>query len=109
MTYVKNSKYDFKQLDITIDRYIVDSTTGNSNDQHILFEIIPTMHKLINSIRRTKIWPVKLVTQESRDFPVAGQDNDSQGFRDNFTTIKTGLQTAQSEISTLQTQYSKIK
>ena len=43
------------------------------------------------------------------DFPVAGQDNDSQGFRDNFTTIKTGLQTAQSEISTLQTQYSKIK
>ena len=23
------------------------------------------------------------------DFPVAGQDNDSQGFRDNFTNIKT--------------------
>lgn len=37
MTYIKNSKYDFKQLDITIDRYIVDSTTGNSNDQYILF------------------------------------------------------------------------
>ena len=37
MTYVKNSKYDFKQLDITIDRYIIDSTTGNSNDQYILF------------------------------------------------------------------------
>ena len=35
MTYVKNSKSDFKQLDITIDRYIVDSTTGNSNDPHI--------------------------------------------------------------------------
>lgn len=37
------------------------------------------------------------------DFPVAGQDNDSQGFRDNFTIIKTGLATANSEISVLQT------
>ena len=27
-------------------------------------------------------------------YPVAGQDNDSQGFRDNFTIIKTGLATA---------------
>ena len=24
-------------------------------------------------------------------FPVAGQDNDSQGFRDNFSNIKTSL------------------
>ena len=36
-------------------------------------------------------------------YPVAGQDNDSQGFRDNFTIIKTGLATATSEITTLQT------
>jgi hypothetical protein len=35
-------------------------------------------------------------------FPVAGQDNDSQGFRDNFSLIQTALATAQSEISTLQ-------
>ena len=42
------------------------------------------------------------------DYPVAGQDNDSQGFRDNFSLIKTGLQTAQSEISTLQTNTAKL-
>lgn len=36
-------------------------------------------------------------------FPVAGQDNNSQGFRDNFNYIKTGLTTAASEITTLQT------
>jgi hypothetical protein len=36
-------------------------------------------------------------------FPIAGQDNDSQGFRDNFATIKTGLQTAHDEITELQT------
>ena len=36
-------------------------------------------------------------------YPVAGQDNDSQGFRDNFTIIKTGLGTAATEITTLQT------
>lgn len=36
-------------------------------------------------------------------FPVAGQDNNSQGFRDNFDYIKTGLATAASEITTLQT------
>ena len=24
-------------------------------------------------------------------FPVAGQDNDSQGFRDNFSTIRNGI------------------
>jgi hypothetical protein len=35
-------------------------------------------------------------------FPIPGRDNDSQGFRTNFTTIKTGLQTAASEISILQ-------
>lgn len=36
------------------------------------------------------------------DFPVAGQDNDSQGFRDNFTVIQTALATAASEITVLQ-------
>lgn len=35
-------------------------------------------------------------------FPVAGQDNDSQGFRDNFSTIKDALQDAYNEISDLQ-------
>lgn len=36
-------------------------------------------------------------------FPVAGQDNDSQGFRDNFNLIKDGLEVAKTEISSLQT------
>lgn len=36
-------------------------------------------------------------------YPVAGQDNDSQGFRDNFTAIQAGLATAKSEITALQT------
>ena len=40
-------------------------------------------------------------------YPVAGQDNDSQGFRDNFSTIKTNFTTAKSEISTLQTNTAK--
>ena len=35
-------------------------------------------------------------------YPVAGQDNDSQGFRDNFNSIKDALSTAKVEISTLQ-------
>jgi hypothetical protein len=35
-------------------------------------------------------------------FPIAGQDNDSQGFRDNFTNIKTNLGYAQAELSDLQ-------
>jgi len=35
-------------------------------------------------------------------YPVAGQDNDSQGFRDNFSIIKQGLATAASEITNLQ-------
>jgi hypothetical protein len=36
-------------------------------------------------------------------YPVAGQDNNSQGFRDNFGVIKTGLGQASTEISALQT------
>lgn len=35
------------------------------------------------------------------NYPVAGQDNNSQGFRDNFSYIKTGLQTAASELDEL--------
>lgn len=36
-------------------------------------------------------------------FPVAGQDNSSQGFRDNYTAIISQFQTAKTEISELQT------
>jgi hypothetical protein len=35
-------------------------------------------------------------------YPVAGQDNNSQGFRDNFTNIKTNFEYASSEITDLQ-------
>ena len=35
-------------------------------------------------------------------FPVAGQDNNSQGFRDNFTNTRTNFQFAQEEINDLQ-------
>jgi len=42
------------------------------------------------------------------DFPVAGQDNDSQGFRDNFQIIKDGLATAGSEITVLQNSAAKL-
>jgi hypothetical protein len=35
-------------------------------------------------------------------YPIAGQDNDSQGFRDNFTNIKNNLASAKLEIEELQ-------
>lgn len=35
-------------------------------------------------------------------YPIAGQDNNSQGFRDNFTNIKTNFQYAEDEITDLQ-------
>lgn len=35
-------------------------------------------------------------------YPVAGQDNDTQGFRDNFNYIKTALTTTGTEITALQ-------
>ena len=38
----------------------------------------------------------------NQNFPVAGQDNNSVGFRNNFTYIKTGLATAAGEITALQ-------
>lgn len=41
-------------------------------------------------------------------YPVAGQDNDSQGFRDNFTIIKDNFTFAKSEIETLQSDTAKL-
>ena len=38
----------------------------------------------------------------NEQFPVAGQDNDTQVFRDNFDTIKTSFRNAQQEITDLQ-------
>lgn len=35
-------------------------------------------------------------------YPIAGQDNDTKGFRDNFTSIKNNFTTAASEITALQ-------
>ena len=35
-------------------------------------------------------------------YPVAGQDNDSQGFRDNFTNLKSALDIAKAEITDLE-------
>jgi len=37
MITLRNRTYDFKNLDIEIDRYIIDSVVGNSNDQYIMF------------------------------------------------------------------------
>lgn len=47
-------------------------------------------------------------TEIDTGFPVPGQDNDSQGFRDNFDNIKTNLDTAKTEIETLQDTTVKI-
>ena len=41
-------------------------------------------------------------------YPVAGVDNDTQGFRDNFTIIKDGLAVAASEITSLQDNTAKL-
>ena len=38
----------------------------------------------------------------NENFPVAGQDNDTQVFRDNFDSIKTALSTAKTEITVLE-------
>lgn len=37
-----------------------------------------------------------------QDYPIAGKDNDSQGFRDNFGYIKNSLEAAKTEIDNLQ-------
>ena len=34
---IKNSNFDFKNLDFDIDRYIVQRTDGNNKEQYILF------------------------------------------------------------------------
>ena len=47
-------------------------------------------------------------TNLDETYPVAGQDNNSQGFRDNFTTIKTNFSTAKTEIEALQTNTAKL-
>ena len=39
-------------------------------------------------------------------FPVAGVDNDSQGFRNNFSRIKTSLENAEGRIGTLESSIS---
>ena len=44
----------------------------------------------------------------NENFPVAGQDNDTQTFRDNFDTIKTNFRSAQEEITDLQLYTAKI-
>ena len=38
----------------------------------------------------------------NENFPVAGQDNDTQVFRDNFDTIKTSLRYAKEELEVFQ-------
>ena len=43
-----------------------------------------------------------------QNYPVAGQDNNSQGFRDNFTVIKTAFTTAKAEIIALETNTAKL-
>lgn len=47
-------------------------------------------------------------TDIDTEFPVPGQDNDSQGFRDNFTTIQENFAAAKTEIETLQTETVKL-
>ena len=41
-------------------------------------------------------------TGVNAEYPVAGQDNDSQGFRDNFSILKTNFVAAKTEIEELQ-------
>lgn len=52
------------------------------------------------TIRNTSAIPYNSIQE---NYPVAGIDNNSQGFRDNFYYIKTGLSTASSEITLLNT------
>ena len=44
----------------------------------------------------------------NENFPVAGQDNDTQVFRDNFDTIKTSFNAAKTEITDLQNNTAKL-
>lgn len=47
-------------------------------------------------------------TNIDETYPVAGQDNNSQGFRDNFSTIKNNFTAAKAEIETLQNSTAKL-
>lgn len=47
-------------------------------------------------------------TQIDGAFPIAGRDNNSQGFRDNFTNIKNALSVAESEITALELNTAKL-
>jgi hypothetical protein len=47
-------------------------------------------------------------TNLDETYPVAGQDNNSQGFRDNFTNIKANFTAAKAEIETLQNNTAKV-
>lgn len=44
----------------------------------------------------------------NENFPVAGQDNDTQVFRDNFDTIKTNFSAAKTEITDLQDNAARV-
>lgn len=48
-----------------------------------------------------------VTTNIDETYPVAGQDNNSQGFRDNFNNIKIALGQAKSEIEALETNTAK--
>lgn len=47
-------------------------------------------------------------TDIDAEYPVAGVDNDSQGFRDNFSVIKNSLATAKSEVTALEQNSAKL-
>lgn len=47
-------------------------------------------------------------TSIDEEFPIAGKDNDSQGFRDNFSEIKQSLQNANTELSDLLTNVARV-
>ena len=47
-------------------------------------------------------------TDIDSEYPVAGQDNDSQGFRDNFSTIKDNFVASKAEIESLQDTTAKV-
>ena len=34
---IKNSTFDIRQINFEIDRYVVEGTTGNNEDQYVLF------------------------------------------------------------------------
>lgn len=38
---IENSEFDFRKINYDIDRFIIDSTTGNSNEQYIIFANYP--------------------------------------------------------------------